>query len=792
MEKNYKNSVDSSTENAVLEIYRYLNFWPYYLISFLVFLSVAFIYLRYADYQYSSVAKIEIIDKAQDSEMVLPSAMTIFNRSMINLENEIGVFSSYKLHGESVKSLKSNFQFFTLGRVKTTQNHHSEWFPDYELEFNIKPDEIITSFYYDIVIEKDKMNVFHYDANSDLIKKYSFDSHTTTDISHNLPFNLTINDYVNSLNTTKRISFLNFSSTVEYFRNSVSISEVGTDSDQLEVRMLHTNRIIANDYLNSIISEFDKDGIKDRQQEYSRTIDFVNSRSTFLIKELELIENKKQKFKEVNKLSDIESDAKSTIAQKYTYNSELFEVNSQRDLAILLNDVLNNNKFQLMPVNIGLENQNINLLISQYNSIIKDRDRFLVDAGPNNLFIKNLEDQLADYSKNISISIDNYIRSLDITINNLEQKEEEFSNIYEDVPENEKILRSIERELEVKEALFLLLLQKKEEASINFAVVKPSIKIIDNAKSSNNHVSPDVFFVYLSSIFSAFFLPTILLYIRFVTDTKIHTRDQLLNNLPNIPIVGEVPYVEDQSVLSSILPRFSRNPLVESIRMVIANLNFVLFDNDSRNNLILVTSSVKGEGKTIVSVNTASALSSKYDKILLIGADLRNPQIHKFLGISKDKKGLSDYIYLNDASWKDFIIKNEKLDILLSGTIPPNPTELLSSKKFESLLNELSKIYDYIIIDSAPCLLVSDTFEISKHVNTTLYVVRSNFTDNKLCSFINETCDQKKLTNINLVLNSVGNSQFYGYKYGYQYGYKYGYKYGYNYGYGYGYSEEKD
>ena len=352
-----------------------------------------------------------------------------------------------------------------------------------------------------------------------------------------------------------------------------------------------------------------------------------------------------------------------------------------------------------------------------------------------------------------------------------------------------KILRSIERELEVKEALFLLLLQKREEAAINYAVVKPSIKIIDSARTSLGSKSPNTMLFFISFAILGFIVPFAFLNIKFFLDTKIHTRKQLGNLVSNIPIIGEIPHIENQKSLEKIVTADSRDTVAESIRMVIANLNFVLFDNENsnRNNLILVTSSIKGEGKTIISANLASLLSIKYKNVLLVGADLRNPQIHRYLSIDKSVKGLTDCIYKN-IDYNDFIIKKGNLDILLSGTIPPNPTELLSSKNFKNFIENVAKKYDYVIIDSAPCLLVSDTFEISKFVDTTLYVVRSNFSDTKLTDFINESKTENKLSNINLIFNGVGNSGDYGYKYGYQYGYKYGYKYGYNYGYGYGYT----
>ena len=227
--------------------------------------------------------------------------------------------------------------------------------------------------------------------------------------------------------------------------------------------------------------------------------------------------------------------------------------------------------------------------------------------------------------------------------------------------------------------------------------------------------------------------------------------------------------------------------------MLIANLKFTNLEINKNNEgkVILVTSSIKGEGKTLISSRLSKVISFSDKKTILIGADLRNPQLHKSLGIDKNTKGISDYIYRNDIDWKDLILKSGSLEILLSGTIPPNPTELLNSKKFKSLITYLKKVYDYVIIDSAPCLLVADTLQFSNYVDTSLVVVRANYTQKDIISFISELKLNNKLEKINIVFNGVGNSSAYGYKYGYQYGYKYGYKYGYNYGYGYGYGEDK-
>ena len=252
-----------------------------------------------------------------------------------------------------------------------------------------------------------------------------------------------------------------------------------------------------------------------------------------------------------------------------------------------------------------------------------------------------------------------------------------------------------------------------------------------------------------------------------------------------IPIIAEVPFINEKSAVQKISETESRDIFSESIRILLANLKFT-FNEQTSPKSILVSSTIKGEGKTLISANMSNLLSIS-SKVILIGADLRNPQIHKLLDVDKDRKGLSDLLYKDDIdNYENYITKYKNLDILLSGTIPPNPTELLSGTKLVKLIEKLKTKYDFLIIDSAPCLLVSDSFELAKIVDSFVYIFRSNYTPDNLTTFINENVDQNKFKKINVVLNGIGSSQAYGYKYGYQYGYQYGYKYAYQYGYKYG------
>ena len=638
-----------------------------------------------------------------------------------------------------------------------------------------------------------------YFINGELENKEVFSSHSTKTKKHSLPIELHVNNLFFQSDDeliSKKITITPIRNTVETYLSSLILEQnntgrnsYGSGSDQIKLSMSHPNINVCEDYLFSLINNFDQDGIQERQMSYSRTINFATDRLSFLQKELEIIEKNKQEFKIENKLTDIQSDASLSINKQYAYNDELFKFQSQSDLVSIIKDELKQGDYSLLPSNFGLDNESINILINQYNELVKERLRYIsFGAGNNNSVVKNLETQLDTFYSNVMSSIESYSQTLSMKIKSIEEKESEFENFYSSIPIKEKLLREIERELLVKESLFSLLLQK-EEAGINKAVVKPTIKLIDSPRSTISPTSPSKSRIYSIAFLIGFIIPNILLSIWFYFDNKIHRKDDL-DDL-DLAVVSEIPYIKDDAQKIGLINTFSRSNLAESIRMLAANLKFTFLNKNESGTTILVSSSIKGEGKTLISSNLASLLSST-KKVLLLGADLRNPQIHKLLSKDKNIKGLSDIIYNNDIdNFEKYILTNEKLDIIISGTIPPNPGELLSSAFFHDFLEKLKNIYDYVIIDSAPCLLVSDTFEISKLADLTLYVIRANFSEKTLLNFIRESKDQGKLKNINIVLNSVGNSSKYGYKYGYQYGYKYGYQYGYNYGYGYGYSEDK-
>lgn len=782
MANSFQKSLDDSKKIRNI-IIRYLNFWPYFLCICIFLILAAHIYLRYVNYTYKIESVIQIIDESQNNEMALPTELTVFNRSMINLENEINILNSFSLHSEAVMKSKFNVQYVNVGKIKSSITPPENWINDYELDFKIDTNKINSLVEYYITTDNNSITINELISEKDLTKTYTFSSLTTTKKNHSLPFDLTINEDDGEFEE-RIIKIFPVEEIVNQMRKQISVNALGRDSDQLSIELIYDNIDLAKKYLKELLKAFDNDGIEDRQLEYLNTIKFVNEREKILKDELELIELKKQNFKQSNNLSDLDLDAGNNINLKYSYNSELFQAESQKKIAEYLLESVGGQNYDYLPINIGLENFDLNQIIINYNKVVTDRNKYLSESGPNNFLVKSINSQLNGLIENIRVSIQNYLNSVELQIENLRTKEFEFQSTYRKVPENEKTLRSIERELTIKEALYLLLLQKREEASINLAVVRPTIKIIDNPIHDLNSVMPNPSLVYIYALAVSLILYISILYIWFFFDNKIHNKEQLQEKLSDgISIIGEIPFISKDESINKICNSLSRTPLAESLRLILANLKFSLI-NKSNNKTILVTSTIKGEGKTLVSVNLASLLSAK-SKVILIGADLRNPQIHKKINITKDNRGLSDMLFKKDIlNYRDYIIKNENLDIILSGSIPPNPTEFLSDINFKKFLENLTKEYEYIIIDSAPCLLVSDTFEISDSVDSVLYLFRANHTESKLCNYINDIYKSGKFKNIQVLVNSVGNSQVYGYKYNYQYGYQYGYNYGYGYGYG--------
>ena len=768
-------------------LFRYLQFWKWFLAVAILSLSVAYTYLRYASDIYQTTAKIKILDNSKGG-MKLPSDVAaLFSNSKVNLDNEMEVLKSHRLLELVAKNLNLCTSYYSVGNIKTAELWKNKPFKVIWLDSkdNINTKKIA----FEVKLQSKGYKIISENSNSKQLflfgQKNKINGQEFLLVLENRGSISKLND------ENFKVVRMPLDIVVENLSKTIKLASTAKLSEILSLVLTGENQDKSEAIINEIIDKFNQDGISDRQLVSQRTIDFVNDRFVDLSSELDSIETQKKLFKTENNLSYLQEDAKIAVSKKTLSEGDYYALETQIALAKLLEDTLKKDgPFELLPSNIGIENANINSLISDYNKVVLDRGKLLVSAGVKNPMVVEYSDKIVELKENILSSIRVLQKQLAVTIKNVNSLKQENSNTFSNIPTEEKILRSIERQQTIKESLYLFLLQKREEASVAKAITSPSIKVVDYAMTNYTPIAPKRSIIYLAALLIGLLIPFGIVYTLFLLDTKIHSRLDFDRLSPNIPVVAEIPFIiEDQRIIT----KNDRSVLAESFRILRTNINYLVpIKKEGECPVIYTCSSIKGEGKTFVSLNLALTLSSLDKKVLLVGADLRNPQLHKYLKINKNRIGLSNYLYDPTTDWKNLInekvFNNEYLSIIFAGVVPPNPAELLSNGRFEELLNILKKQYDYIVVDTAPTILVTDTLLISQFADLTVYVTRADHTDKKLLTYSKGLKEQGKLVNVSYVINNVGGEK--GYSYGYKY--SYGYTYGYNYGYGYGYGEDEE
>jgi capsular exopolysaccharide synthesis family protein len=751
------------------EFSKYLRYWPWFIISLIITFIGAYVYLRYAPRIYQTTAKMKILDESDGLE--LPTSAFVFKRTNINLENETEILTSYLIVERVAKKLNLNTNFFEEGTIQTSLIGELPFYYDQI----IHGDSIENSLSYAIDIKENGFEIINLKTE----RSFSIPNHNTLEATHNLPFEIKIeNKQLLNQNIGKRyiIKYGSLKSRALSLKNKIQVDAIGEQSDLLKMTIKGESRERSEMILNTLMDVFNEDGINDRQSVSKRTIDFINERFESLAEELDSIEVSYRDFKQNNNLVDLATDAELGLEQRSKSDEEVFKVENQLALASLLQEVLvSSSDSGLLPTNIGLSNGSINSLINEYNFVILEREKLASSAGKNNPTVLLAQDRIDDLKSNLTRSLNSYDKQLNLSQRQLKSRNRKFVGQVAQIPQKEKALRAIERQQKIKQSLYLLLLTKREEAAINYAITEPSIKVVDYALSGSGPISPKSNIVYAGAILGGLLVPFGLFYLLFMLDTKIHGKEDITRVNKVNPIIGEIPDIKNKEGLLFDNPN-DRSILAESFRILSSNVNYMLpVSEDQKGKVIYCTSTIKGEGKTYISLNLSLALSSLNKKVLLIGADLRNPQIHTQIKSDKNSAGLSNYLHEASFDWRKNIVKgfdkHPNHDILLSGSIPPNPSSLLTNGRFKELIKEAKEIYDYIVVDTAPTILVTDTMLISSLADVTVYIARASFTDKKLLAFSKDLSESGKLKNMAYVINGVGHNKSYGYNYGYNYGY---------------------
>jgi capsular exopolysaccharide synthesis family protein len=760
----------------------YLRYWRWFAIGAAVALIGALLYLRFTAPIYYAATTIIIKDEKGKSgpsdESTFADIGMLEGLSTSSIENELGLLRSMRLMTNSVKALNLNIQYFAQDGFPRREVYKGSPFKirlmrmdEAELARAMARGRNEFSINW---LADDKLEIEFESGDDSLVKLGSVIEFDFAD------FVIEVNETFGPLSDEDNgkigvdVRFLPIASVASYYGSNLGVELVDENSTLIQVSMLDNVKSKARDILDQLIFEYNQEAIEDKNLIARNTAFFIDERLSIINSELDSVETGKEQFKEANRLTDIQAESSMIIQNVSEYNNKQQEVNTQLELTKAMIEHLNSNTSKLLPTNMGIDESGTNQLIDEFNSLVLERDRLLKGATERNPLVVSLDNQIQQIRSNVMASLRQRQSNLRIARDNLQRQAGILGSQISEVPGQERRYRGIERQQNIKEALYLFLLQKREETSLSLAAKAPKAKLVDQAYSLGTPVSPNSKIVLAVALLSGLFIPFLIINVKNLLNNKVRSKEDIMKMARTIPFLGEVPHIDEND--KSVIDKDQRSVLAEAFSILCANLQYLEKDDRSAQMGICmyVTSSIQEEGKTFSVLNLGITFARAGKKVLVMGADLRNPQLHRHEGTGTNSNGLSNYL-ANDGQNVTGYIKSSKLHsnlkIMHSGTVPPNPTELLRKKKIGNMFEELKVIFDYVIVDTAPAMLLADTFLISRYADLTLYLVRSGHTKKNLLEFAVEANREGKLKNMGFVLNDVPMADAsYGNRYGYGYG----------------------
>ena len=777
MQDNFKDQSHLKEEDSIdikKEAGYYLFFWPYFLAGVIIAIVSAFLYLKTADRIYTSSAQLQIKKPAEDAASFLTGGMEFFGFDQVNVENDIAVLTSQHILSQVVTRLDLQTNIYTVGRV----NENIQFNNDYTRFVNIKSSNSYQ--YWDVEISNQKAT-FTRDTLSFAINKGEVFKYKESEI--------TLHDSLFFQDQKLIIEKYALNDAVTDLRFNLTATAASKQGEIINLNFIGVNKLRNEAILNTVMQVMKDDQVEDKRLISKVSLAFINDRLDGLTKSIDTLSQNTVAYQAANNIFDPEAQTGNALSNIVKGQEKAFGIGIQLEIAkALLEKLENQASYQILPANIGIDNKSVNTLVDSYNTAVTQRNNLLISATTKSPIVMQLSSQLDNAKAAIVTGVNRYIEGLQTSLSGFKNMEATTRGVVAGLPSKENALRAYARDFKIVEELYVFLLERKEEASISYISALPNIKLLSYGVSSRFPISPKVQITYLVALLLGILVPFGIFFLLKMLDSKINTRDDLENGLKGITVLGEMPFAENTEDLDNS----GRGLIAESARVLRSGLSFQL--KTDATNVICVTSTIKGEGKSFVSYNLAQSYSALGKKVILVGADLRNPQLHKFLNQKRENIGLTTYLSNENFNDTDSLItkaaKPGGLDYLLTGAIPPNPSELLMRSRTKELLDILKQSYDLIIIDSAPLLLVSDTTALLSLCDSVVYVTRSQYSEKKTFSFILNMQQRENVPPFGMVLNGLRSGGLTGSNYGYKYRYSYGYTY--NYGYGYGYGSDAD
>lgn len=779
-------------------LFRYLIHWPWFVVSIIICIACAWGYLRLTTPIYNISATVLIKDEKKGGGASMSSdlekmGLEGFVSSSSNVDNEIEVLRSKSLAREVVNNLGLFVTYMDEDEFPSKELYHTS--PVLVSLTHQEADKLPGRMEINMILqptgalgvqitvgEKEYRKQF-----DKLPAVFPTDEGTIAFFANNdtlsavCPENITKERHITA--------FINrpFSVLKEYV-SSLSIAPTSKTTSVVVISLENTNTRRGRDYINKLLEMYNINANNDKNEVAQKTAEFIDERIGIISKELGSTEQDLENFKRSAGITDLSSEAQIALTGNAEYEKKRVENQTQINLVMDLQRYMKGNEYEVLPSNIGLQNAASAGAIDRYNQMLVERKRLLRTSTENNPTIINLDTSIRAMRTNVQATLDATLKGLQITKEDLAREASRYSRRINDAPTQERQFVSIARQQEIKSGLYLMLLQKREENAITLAATANNAKIIDEALADDNPISPKKMLVYLAALVLGVGLPVGVIYLIGLTKFKIEGRADV-EKLTSLPVVGDIPLADEKTGSIAVFEN-QNNLMSETFRNVRTNLQFML---ENGKNVILVTSTISGEGKSFISANLAISLSLLGKKVVIVGLDIRKPGLNKVFNIPKKEHGITQYLTNTTANLMDFVQPsdiNKNLFILPGGTVPPNPTELLARGGLEKAIETLKANFDYVILDTAPVGMVTDTLLIGRVADLSVYVCRADYTHKAEFTLINELAENNKLPNLCIAINGLDlNSRKYGYYYGYgKYGKYYGY--GKRYGYGYGYGEK--